>query len=500
MDFDTLLSDSGFAFVNGQFGKAFALAKKASAIKPENPDAYQAAANACMSLDNFELAADYYRKAAKNDPNNGNRYFNLGYALCAAEKTADALKSFAKADELGCSQENTAHLYHLLGIICFDTGKFDDSLINLKKAEHIMGPDMEILERMAVIYGLKEDVRNGIFTANQMKLISPSSYAGYRTSFRFLCQTKHYKEAEFELRKAEKYAQTGIDYYYDRMSLELDMYRDSKSTANLENALGWLDEAMHKLEPTVQEVTETYINAAEIYLQLEKADSALNCLNATADPARSFNLGFDILQREYEEIKLTGADVEDMMEEDRIKLENEYGPEGIEELASMTEPDENGAREYFTVFEEDAAEEKNVYKLDESESPEISEELEVQITRLYIGAYTLKEDFEKVMTYARRLQGSRDVYSEYLGRYTYVNALKKLGRPEADDEYEKLIVFFRNAVLRDPTDITAVTYRIQCLTDMERYDEAEEVCDLLAKEMKEEFMKKIADARSGGNG
>lgn len=500
MDFETLLSDSGFAFVNGQLGKALDLAKKAIEVRPDSPDAYQAAANACMSLDNYELAADYYKKAVKNDPNNGNRYFNLGYALCAAEKTADALKAFAKADELGCSQENTAHLYHLLGIICFDIGKFDDSLINLKKAEDIMGPDMEILERMAVIYGLKEDVRNGIFTANQMKLISPSSYTGYRTSFRFLCQTKHYKEAGFELRKAAKYAQTGLDYYYDCMSYELEMYRDSKNTANLENALGWLDEAMKTLEPTVQEVTETYINAAEIYLQLEKADSALNCLNAVANPAQSFNLGFDILQKEYEEVKLTESDVEKMIEEDRIKLENEYGSEGIEELASQTEPDENGARDYFTFLEEDSSEkDKEVYKLDEAETPEISDELANQITRLYIGAYTLNGDFEKVMTYARKLQGSRDVFSEYLGKYTYANSLKKLGRPDADDEYEKLILFFRNAVLRDPTNITAVTYRIQCLIDMERFDEAEEVCDLLSKEMKEEFLKKISDARSGGN-
>ena len=499
MDFETLLSDSNFAFVNGQFGKALEFAKKAIDADPACADAYQAAANASMSLDNYELAADYYLKAVKNDPDNGNRHFNLGYALCASEKTAEALKEFTKADELGCSEENTAQLYHLLGIICFDIGKYDDSLINLKKAEQIMGPDMELLERMAVIYGLKEDVRNGIFTANQMKLISPSSYIGYRTAFRFLCQIKRYKEAKFELRKAEKYTQPGIDYYFDCMSCELDMYRDSKDRSCLENALGYLDESLKKLRPTVQDVSETYINAAEIYLQLEEADNAVNCLNAALNPVQSFNLGFDLLQKEYETQKLTESDVEEMIEADRIKLENEYGPEGIEALASQTEPDENGARDYFTILEnEPVKEEPKVYKLDESDAPELGTDLTDQINRLYIGAYTLKGDFEKVLTYARRLQSSSEQFSEYMGRYTYVNALKKLGRAEADAEYEKLVVFFRNAVLRDPTDVTAVTYRIQCLTDMGRYKEAEELCELLSNDMKESFMKSIAEARSGG--
>ena len=499
MDFETLLSDSGFAFVNGQFGKALELAKKAIALKSDSADAYQAAANAAMSLDNYELAVEYYQNAVKNDPGNGNRYFNWGYALCASGKTADSLKAFAKADELGCSQEVTAQLYHLLGIICFDIGRYDDSLINLKKAEQIMGPDMEVLERMATIYGLKEDVKNGIFTSNQMKLISPSSYIGYRTSFRFLCQSKRYKEAKFELRKAAKYSEIGMDYYYDCMSCELDMYRDSNDIACLEKALGYLDEAMKKMRPTAQEVTETYINAAEIYLQLEAADSVLNCLNAAKNPVQSFNLGFDILQKEFEGKKLTEYDVEEMIEEDRAKNENELGSEYIDELASQIEPDEDGSRDYFTVLEsEEIEEDKTVYKLDESDTAEFNDELNTQLTRLYIGAYTLKEDFEKVLVYARKLQGSSDKYSEYMGRYTSANALKKLGRAEANDEYENLIVFFRNALLRDPTDITAVTYRIQCFIDIGKYDEAEELCDLLSNEMKSEFLKSISDAKSGG--
>ena len=499
MDTETLLADSRLAFVNGQFGKSLELARKAIESAPDNADCYHAAAAACMSLDNCELAADYYMKAVKYDSKNGNRYFNFGYALCAANKTADALKALAKADELGCSQENTAQLYHLLGIICFDIGKYDDSLVNLKKAEQIMGADAELLERMAVIYGLKEDLANGIFTSNQMKLIAPSEYGGYKTAFRFLCQAKRYKEALFELKKAAKYAKPNADYYFDYMSYELEMYGSTKDNSYLEKAVSHLADMLEEFQPSVQQVLETYINAAEIYMQLEQADKAVNCLNAAMSPVSSFNMGFDILQKEYQTEKLTEYDVEDMLEQDRNELLENYGVEGLEELAAQVEPDEDGNRDYFTVLEKAEEEEKVIYKLDEAEEPEYTTEINDQISRLYVGAYTLLGDFEKVMAYAGKLKASSDLYSEYMGRYAYVSAMKSAGLENADEEYEKLVVFFRNALLKDPTDAAAVTYRIQCLMDMKRFDEAEEVCDLLSGDMKKGILEEIRSKKAGGN-
>lgn len=55
--------------------------------------------------------------AVKYDPNNGNRYYDLGFALVTNEKLADALKNLTKADELGCIPENLVQLYNLLGIL-----------------------------------------------------------------------------------------------------------------------------------------------------------------------------------------------------------------------------------------------------------------------------------------------------------------------------------------------------------------------------------------------
>ena len=53
-----------------------------------------------MSLSRYEDAIEYYQKAVNCDPNNGNRFFSLGYAQASVNKIAEAMQNFAKADEL----------------------------------------------------------------------------------------------------------------------------------------------------------------------------------------------------------------------------------------------------------------------------------------------------------------------------------------------------------------------------------------------------------------
>ena len=67
-------------------------------LAPKNPDAYQCAGNAYMSLGDYNKAVENYALAVKYDSNNGNRYYDLGFALATNEKTADAIKNLAKAE------------------------------------------------------------------------------------------------------------------------------------------------------------------------------------------------------------------------------------------------------------------------------------------------------------------------------------------------------------------------------------------------------------------
>ena len=494
---DQLLADSRLAFLNQQNGKALNLAQEAINLDPKNPDAYKCAGNACMSMERYDDAIRNYQAAVKNDPENGNRYYDLGFAYATNSKTANAMSAFAKAEELGCMPENLMQLYHVLGIICFDLGRYDDALINLSKSEQLIGVDMDVLQRKAVIYGIKNDIPNGLHTANQMKLVAPSEYIGYQVAFKLLIQAQRLEAAERELTIAKKYVKPNMDYYFDAITLEIERYGKDSDKKHLETALEKIEEALRTLQPTAKELIDSYINAAELNLQLEKADQTIDCLNAAQNAVTAFRNGFSVRKQTFQAEELTEYDVELMIMEDQKKIDQELGDYGLEALVESTPADYEGAHEYFTEIPEEVEEEAASPVLNEKDAEPTPENID-QINRLFIGAYTLKNDYEQVVRYARMLQGSENTQNIYIGKYSEVNALKKLGRPEADSKYQALIRFFRNAMIKDPTDLAAVTFRIQCLVDVEAYDEAEEVCKLLTKEMREPLMQKIKEAREGG--
>ena len=294
-----MLSDSRLAFLNQQNDTALNLASQAIKLDPKNADAYKCAGNALMSLERYDEAIRDYSLAVKYDAGNGNRYFDLGFAQATDERMADALKSLAKADELGCMPENLIQLYNLLGIICFDIGRYDDALVNLNKAEQLVGVNLDILQRKAIIYGIKNDVSSGLHVANQIKLVAPSEYIGYKIAFRLLIQAKRLDAAQTELQKAEKYAKPVMDFYFDQMTLELEFYNIDKDKAHFHKALGIIEASLKTVEPEITSVTESYINAAEIYLQLENADKTLECLNAAQTPVQAYNNGFAIVMRSF---------------------------------------------------------------------------------------------------------------------------------------------------------------------------------------------------------
>lgn len=493
-----LLADSRLALMNQQYNIALSLANQAKRLESDNPEAYKCAANACMSLEQYPEAIHNYSQAIRIDPKNGNRYFDLGFALATTEKIAEAMRNFVKAEELGCSPENLAQLYNVLGICCFDIGRYDDALINLNKAEQIVGIDMDILQRKAILYGIKGDIKNGIHIANQMKLIAPTEYIGYQVAFRLLVQDKRLVEAEKELVRAMKYTSHTMDLYQDSMSLELEKYNIDKDSKHLEEALAIIEKAFKLGKPTITNVIEGYINAAEINLQLEKPDQTIDCLNAAQSPVQAYNSGFDIVDKEFAPIELTEYDVEEMMIADKERIIEQYGDYGLEELVQNIEPDEDGNRNYFTDFEEDTEEKEEVYKLSDTEMEDYPKEFIDQINRLYIGAYTLKKEFEHVIEYALVLQASENLHNSYIGKYAEVNAMMEMRAPDTAKKYQELIRFFRNAMIKNPSDLVALNFRIQCYIDIKEYNEAEQLCSLLAKEVKEPILKKIEEARLTG--
>lgn len=495
-----LISDSQLAFLNQQNETALELANQAIGLDGKNSDAYKCAANAQMSLERYDEAIKNYRMALKFDPANGNRFFDLGFALATNDKLADALKYLAKADELGCSAESLVQLYNLLGIICFDIGRYDDALINLGKAEQLAGVNVDILQRKAIIYGIRNEVRNGLQIANQIKLVAPSEYLGYQLAFKLLIQAKRLDTAAVELEKASRFATPTMDLYFDKMTLELELYKEDKNPAHYGKALEIIEQSLTSVKPDVVNTVDCYINAAEIHLQLENADKTIECLSAAQSPVSAYNNGFTVLDAPIEiPAELDDYDVEVMMEEDGEKMAQKYDDYELEELFDSVGPDNESGREFFTEIDADEPQEEEArFKLEAAENYEIPAERIDQINRLYIGAYTLKEEYTKVIDYARILQASDGIQNTHIGRYTEANAYLLMGSEEAPAKYADAIKFFRNAMIKDPTDLAAVTFRIQCCIDIGDYEEAERICGLLAKEIREPLLDKIEKAKAGG--
>lgn len=497
MTVNEAIASSTLAFSSGEYEKALEYAKEAIKEDPKNASAYKCAADAYISLNNMGKAIESLTAATKFDPSNGNRFYDLGFAYMLAQNSSEAVKNLTRAEALGCSNENLLRLYNILGMVCFDISRYDDALINFNKAERIYGLDLDILQRKAVIYGMKDDYRNGIMTANQIKLVAPSEYIGYRLAFNFLIQKKDWEKAKKELQKAKKYAKIGMDYYTDCLQLEIRMYSEDKDEGHYYKALKLIEQGLSEVKPSATDVTEAYINAAEIYQMLKKPEEIIACLDAAQNPCDSFNNGFKVLFEKQEEIELTDYAIEDMIYEDRMKLQEQYGEYGLMDLAESIEPDELGNRDYFTEIDEDTGKKEEPYVLNKEMFEPLPEKLMNQINKLYVGAYKLQNNFDRVLYYAKRLQTSSDEQLIYIGMYTEANAMKHLKMPEADAKYDEIIKFFKTAMIKNPSNMMAVMLRAQSCLDIGQIEEAEKLCSILPKEARESLKEIINKAKNG---
>lgn len=482
-----LVSNAQMAFVNEQYHEAFNIAKEAIKLNDKCADAYQCAANVCMSLSRYEDAIEYYQQAVECEPDNGSRYFNLGYAQASINKIADTMQSFAKADELGLSEDAAAQMYHILGIVNQQLGRLDDALINLKKSELLVPADMDVMKRKAAIYGIKDDILNGLNVANQMKLFAPSDYAGYQVAYIMLKQANRLEDAFKELVYARKNL---MDFPFalceDMVNFELTAYEKDHDLNRFQRALTYIKHYMKTEEPALQEVVECYLTAADLYLQIEDADGVLMCLKGAENPIFSYNNGVF-----YYEYNPKQVDSNSILNEMNANLYR-YEQLSTEQLEAMRK---NGT--YLSPVENENAQ-SDEYKLSESDKVDISPENKDRINRIYIGAYTLKEDFRKVMYYALELQKSTQEYLVELGWYTEAKAMKDMNLAGWQDKYTEVQKKLRNAILKDPTDLNAMMLRVRCLIDTQQYAEAEEKCGYLKKELQASLLEEINKARNGG--
>lgn len=501
-DINIYISDSRLAFLQGKYEESLRLAKQALIEDDKNADAHQCAGNAYMSKADYESAIDHYKKALENDADNGDRYFNLGYAYASDNQPVKALEMFAKADEVGCSPNVVGQLYKIMAMLCFDMHRYNDAVLNFIKSEKIIGIDMEVLQRKALSYSMSGDTIAGIEVANQMKLLAPTDYLGYRIAFNILLQEDRLEEAEKELDRAERFAKPSKDLFMDWIAYETARYQLDHDQTHLTTAIDKIYDGLCVLEPSVEAVIESYVTVADLYVQLEDADMALKCLNAAENPIYAFNSGFSVKIVPELEIKGEGKPSERQIDHAIQTIRRKYGDRRLEVMGrELTSKARKSAAntDNLTPVAEQSAEDTAIPKLDSSIHAEYSIEMLDRIYRLYIAAYTIKNDTTNIKAYASKLANSSDSHSKYIGKYSLIKALRDEGYEKVDEEYRDFLKFLRNEMIKDPSDMMALSFRVQCHVDLGEFDEAEKLCKLLSDDLAQPLREQINEARSGGD-
>lgn len=495
MDFEERMSYSQLAFYTGDFEKAIFHAKK---LEPKNAEVYELIAKSYQAMGNSEMAIESFKKAVNCDINNGNRYVELGIAYGSAEMPFEALESFAKAEELKCADDHMGAMYRTLAMVDYEIGRYDDAVINFTKAQKFLEPDIELLMYKSLACSMSGDIESAIKTVNQIKQIAPSSYNGYNLAYTFLMHSERFEDAKKELSEAYQYVKPlPMDFYFDFADWEQAQYSNDNDKEHLMKILAVIEDGMRYAKPDVNEVVNAYIQAADAYIQFgdsNRYDNAIELLKASENPVFSYNSGLYIFWPEEKEH-------EPLISEETFNNFHAYDNfdmKTLEDMVLSVEKEGESVQKSSTNTEK-----SEVYKLDKNEPINYTDEIRERICMLYIGAYTGKKDYVKALEYIYKIKDSKNSSVSHVGHYLEVKTKLDMQDGILNENiinmYNELIDYYRKEAIKDPSNITVTSYRVQCYIDIGEYRKARSYCSNLPESVKEPLLKQINDTESNSN-
>ena len=517
MNYEELTAEANLAFSSNDFSRALDSAKKAIQLSPHNKEAYVIAGKIAMSMENLDSAIEYFQSALALDKSNGNILFLLAYAQAYNGDSISALRNLTRALENHCDDGTRGQIYKMIAIINSDQNDFDNALINLKQAEDYIGVDYEILQQKAACYANLHDYHQTIFVLNQMKLLSPKEYKAYSLAFNIFMELEIYDEAKAELERAEKFANLTMAYYNDRIAYTLLHDPTNDNQDNIKSkwmaTLKAIDDGLRKGEPTSEQVFELYLRAAQLYLSLENPSMAITILDAAVNPVYAFNNGFSVLSDDVSEESAASTSCVELSPEDEEAIMQEKWESG--EFDDIREDIGNALLDSITEDSDELADEIHQYLTPvdvipkaESEKEEYTLTGEFQMEQvqadmrnsMYIAAYELLGDYEKMLQKARELQASSIVVNQYSGIYYELKVGKYTQKDNWEKKYKERINFWTKRMLEDPTDFISASYRIRSYIDIGDFDNAEQLCACLPTDVKAPLMEEINKAKAQGGG
>lgn len=425
-DVDELIAKAKISFSNNQYESALSYCKMALELEPNSIIAYSLAGNICLVWEKLVESENYFCKAIELDGSTGERYFELANSQFGQKKYAKALENYARAEQLGCSNEVKQKIYYLMGILNQYIGEkkdkrenYKNALINYEKSARVQEGDIDqkdILLKRIQIYLELGDLENAENCATQLKLLAPQIYQNYHLLLQLLLEQQKIALAENILMEAKTYC---------------------------------------KIEFTD-------------YIEMTFDEALIYCFKAEQDP--------EYMEKNY---RHAINSLMNLSKEKDISLDVQY--ESIVTIAEI----------YLKLKDVKQAVEL-VQQIANFENPDLLEYIE-RARFILVEGLTAISEYEKARIYAHLLKESKDLFYQQHGFYSEAYIVKKLSesnqllRKQAYDLYIRAIAYYKNCMIANPGDYTAILYRVKSYADIGKYNEAKELCNVFPKKTNKEL-------------
>ena len=491
MNYQELITDINSCLISKDYTKAVKLSEQAVKKEPKNPEAYMLAGQASMALNDPNRAAQFFSDLVRISPK-GDYFFMLGQAQAMNDDGMNAISNFEKALQKNCSTQNKGLIYKMMSMLNVEMGDFEDGLKNIENASMFISLDLDLLKNRYLCYAGLENYKQAVASCNQMKLISPSSYDAYSMILEILLKLEIYDEAEKELSRARRSVRPlPLAYYNDkaRYILASGTKNDGNNISDkvLKDILKVYSSALANLYKNTTDfdaVFSVFLRGVQTYLQLKDSENALRLINLMWDIPSAF--------RRKEPL----SEFEPKAEEE---LEESYNSEFFGTISSMSDDEKSES------FEKAKKSLTPLSKIPEKQSqnkhediPQYSLDIHQKeiIWELEISAYDLSGDYENMLKSAERLQGSKNISNNYLGKYYALRCKKLLNQENWKKNYENAVGYWKNQRLENPGDLLAMPYEIRCLIDLGRFEDAENMIERLPSQSRPFFTQLLEKEKS----
>lgn len=411
----------------------------------------------------YDKAIQWCNIVLDESPNNAKAYFLKGTSFLVLEDFEHAEQCLKKAIDL---QPQNGEYYFYLGNCYYKMNDIHKALDNFAKAERT-GISDKVKMKMFYIVGVINQIRNEYDEAliyfkksEEIKGINPDQRDIFIRKIQIYVKRREMELAEDCARSLKFLAPNEFGTY----QLLFQVYVPQKKNKEAEQLL---DEASEVFKNDNTAQIEIGFNYAMIHILL--ADET--------ETAEQMNLEYKkAMQYLIQLLSNPGLSLKDQYQIFLILADVYHKMGDIDNVIKMSEKVVNSPDETLTGYMERAR-----HNLVES--------------------YLRKKQYQKVQKYAAELKQSKESMYSCYGYYMEAYSQMKMAESAPDLKasamkmYQIAIAYFRNCMAAGGGDIIALTYRIKANADIGEFKKADELCQLLPVEAREEIIKYIKECK-----